>query len=328
MRLTLTLLCFAVCQIAMADSWSDKLIETKKIDFGVIATGSEAIKEIVVQNVYDQPVTLAEVKTSCTCATGRLPEGRLNVVLQPGESVPVTVQMNTRLKSKKSSNLLIRFAGPRFVEHRIPVEAYIRTDVVINPGKLNFKELEYGNAATASVEISYAGRPDWNIENVKFSNPNMKATLSPPVKMNGGVKFKLTMALDNKAPTGPIREQIFIVTNDRTNPNIPLKIEGRVAPDISVSPGILPIGAIESGKTKKVQFLLRGKKAFLVTAVDCEGMSGCFKAELMKRANRIHKLVVEFTPPNRPGKFTEQLLVNIKGRPHPLLLNISGTIVN
>lgn len=310
-----------------ADQWSDQMVSIKKIDFGVIATGSETVKQVEIKNVHSQTVRIAEVKTSCICASGTLVDKQYSI--EPGESAIIEVRMDTkRFKQRKDSNLIVRFSSPRYVEHRIPITAYIRTDVVFTPGKVQFNNVEYGQPSTAVVEIAYAGRPDWAIEDIKFQNANMKAVLSAPERGNGILKFKLTMTLDEKAPVGRLRDVLTIVTNDRTNPYIPLRIEGAVAPDISVSPSILQVGAVSSGKAAKVKLLLRGKNAFTVSKVDCAGMSGCFKADLKEKASRFHQLVVEFTPPNRPGKFTEELIVGIKDRAEPLKLNISGTIVN
>lgn len=312
---------------ARADQWSDQMVSIKKIDFGVIATGSETIKQVAIKNVHSQTVRISEVKTSCICASATLVNKQYSI--EPGQTAIIEVQMDTkRFKQRKDSNLLVTFNSPRYVQHRIPITAYIRTDVVFTPGKVQFNSIEYGKPATAVVDIAYAGRPDWAIDDIKFQNPNMKATLSAPSRSNGLLKFKLTMSLDGKAPVGSLRDVLTIVTNDRTNPYIPLLIEGAIAPDISVSPSILQVGSVSSGKAAKVKLLLRGKNAFTVSNVDCAGMSGCFKADLKEKASRIHSLVVEFTPPNRPGKFTEELIVGIKNRAEPLRLNISGTIVN
>lgn len=316
-----------VCVSANADQWSDQMVSTRKIDFGVIATGSETIKQVEIKNVYAETVRIAEVKTSCICASGKLVNQQYSI--EPGQTAIIEVKMDTkRFKQRKDSNLIVRFNSPRFVEHRIPITAYIRTDVVFTPGKVQFNSVEYGQPAKAVVDIAYAGRPDWAIDDIKFQNSNMKATLSAPQRSNGLLKFTLTMSLDEKAPVGRLRDVLTIVTNDRTNPYIPLLIEGTVAPDISVSPSILQVGSVASGKAAKVKLLLRGKKSFTVANVDCAGMSGCFKADLNEKASRIHQLVVEFTPPNRPGRFTEELIVGIKDRAEPLRLNISGTIVN
>lgn len=311
-----------------ADQWSDQMFATKKIDFGVIATNSESVQRIEVKNPHSQSIHIQSVTTSCTCAAGRLEDNKYTI--EPGGSAFINVRMDTeRFRQRKDSNLIIRINSPRYSEHRIPITAYIRTDVVFTPGKVRFNTIEYGQPATAVVNIAYAGRSDWSIEDIKFDNENMKAKLSPPDRTTPGVmQFKLTMTLNEKAKVGQLRDVVTIVTNDRTNPYIPLLVEGAVAPDISVSPSVLQVGSVSPGKSASVRLLLRGKKPFVVSGVDCESMAGCFEAELADKPKSLQQIVVQFTPPNRPGSFTEQLLVSIKDRPEPLRLSISGNILN
>ncbi len=50
---TIGLAIFALCvsgSTVLAQSWADQLVEPKKIDFGVIATGSESVREIKITN--------------------------------------------------------------------------------------------------------------------------------------------------------------------------------------------------------------------------------------------------------------------------------------
>jgi len=327
MLLTLGFCSFALVPSAVADQWSDAMFNTEKLDFGVIATGSEVVKKVEIRNVYGQPLQISSVRTSCTCASAKLVDNKYTI--EPGGSAFVDVQMDTkRHKQRKDSNLLVTFSSPRFVEHRVPITAYIRTDVVFTPGKVKFDTVEYGKPGQAIVDIAYAGRPDWNIVDIKIENPHLRALLSKPERKNGLIKFRLTMNLDERAEIGNLRDVVTIETNDRSNPYIPLRIEGMVAPDISASPSVVRVGSVPAGSTAKRTIVLRGREPFTVSGVDCASMSGCFKANLKDRALKTHAITVEFTPPNRPGKFSEELLVSIKGRPAPLRLNVSGTIVN
>lgn len=320
--------CFVIAGTsAPADQWSDPMFSTQKLDFGVIATGSEVVKKVEIRNVHAQPLQISSVRTSCTCAIAKLVDNKYTI--EPGGSAFIDVQMDTkRHKQRKDSNLLVTFSSPRFIEHRVPITAYIRTDVVFTPGKVKFDTVEYGKPAQAVVEIAYAGRPDWNIVDIKIDNPNLRAVLSKPERTNGVIRFKLTMNLNEAANIGNLRDVVTIETNDRSNPFIPLRIEGKVAPDISASPSIVRVGAVPTGGTTKRTIVLRGRKPFTVSGVDCASMSGCFKANLRDVPLKTHAITVEFTPPDRPGKFSEELLVSIKGRPAPLRVNITGTIVN
>ena len=50
---------------AVSDDWARPMIETKKIDFGVIATGSEVKKLVEIRNIYNLSVHISEVTTTC-----------------------------------------------------------------------------------------------------------------------------------------------------------------------------------------------------------------------------------------------------------------------
>ncbi|MEZ6132547.1 MAG: DUF1573 domain-containing protein [Planctomycetaceae bacterium] len=309
----------------VAQAQIDQMIDTQKVDFGVIATGSEVQKQVTIRNVHQVPYHIAEVKTSCACAKATIDK----YSIEPGDMAVITVQMNTRnFRQRKDSNVIIRFSSPVATEHRIPVTAYIRTDVVFNPGSVQFGEVEVGTEGTASVDIAYAGRPDWDIDDIKITNRYLKATLEPGLRSGGNVNYKLTMSLNKAAPLGGLRDIITIVTNDRTNPNVPLMIEGTVTPDITITPAVVNVGPVAPGQRTLKQIVVKGKKPFRIEDIDCKDMSDCFKANLSDAARPLHVVPIEFNVPNRPGKFSEELVVKIMGRDEPLRFNVTGVITN
>ena len=308
-----------------ADSYTDQMVSTRKVDFGVIATGSEVPKLIHIRNVHQETYHIVEVKTSCACAKAEIDK----YTLQPGEVAVVSVQMNTRnFRQRRDSNVIIKFDRPRYAEVRIPVTAYIRTDVVFSPGKVQFGEVELGADGSATVDIAYAGRDEWDIDDIRITNRNLNATLVPGTRGNGQVHYKLIMSLSKKARPGPIRDMITIVTNDRTNPHVPLMIEGVVVSDISIVPPVVNVGEVSPGQTTLKQIVVKGKKPFQIEDIDCEDMADCYKATLATTPRQLHVVPIQFNAPNRPGKFTNELLVKISGRPEPLRFNVTGVISN
>ena len=332
-NLTLSILFFCALQFcasyAKADTWSDQIIATRKIDFGVIATGSEAKQFIEVKNVLRETLHIAGVSASCACVQYQLPDNVSSKYLQPGESCFIEVKMDTqKFRQKRDASLLIRIDSPRYVEHSIPVSAYIRTDVVFNPGMVRFGEVEMGKPSQSVVEIAYAGRADWDIVDIKFDNTDLKASLSPPQRSAGLVNFKLTMSLSETAKAGRLRDIVTLVTNDKTNPYIPLMVDGLVVPDITVSPAVVKVGNIGAGQTTMVQVALKGKTPFKVEDIDCKGMEDCFKVASSDAVRSFHLFKIEFNAPNRAGEFNEEMLVKIAGRPEPLRFNVTGVIIN
>ncbi|MEZ6124669.1 MAG: hypothetical protein R3C49_16090 [Planctomycetaceae bacterium] len=178
------------------------------------------------------------------------------------------------------------------------------------------------------MDIAYAGRNDWDIDNIIISNRHLKATLEQVSRAAGTVNYKLTMKMDDQVPAGRIRDMITIVTNDRTNPNVPLMVDGIIVPDISITPAVVSVGSVTPGQTTLKQIVVKGRKPFQIDDIDCEDMADCFKAQLASAARPLHVVPIQFTAPNRPGKFTEELIVKIHGRPEPLRLSVTFEIVN
>ena len=310
---------------AQAGQWADSMIETRKVDFGVIATGSEARKYVVVKNVHSTDVHIASVETTCGCSAAAVGKR----TLRPGESAEIEIKMNTqKFRQRKDSNLIIRFDRPKFDEARVPITAYIRTDVVFNPGMIRFGDVDAGTEATAVVDIAYAGRSDRDIGAIKITNKNLKAVLSAPVRRRNEIHFKLTMTLSAETPPGRLRDLVTIVTNDRRNPFVPLMIDGTVTADITATPPTLSFGQLAAGKSRKLQLVLRGKKPFSVSKIDCEDLSDCFEAGLSKQSRTLHIVPIQFRAPDQPGRFSEELTVRIAGRTEPLRISVTGTITN
>lgn len=319
-------LCVSASSVS-AQSWADQLVEPKKIDFGVIATGSESVREIKITNSTPNIVHISGTAPGCQCVMPGAPSQNL---LQPGEVATIEVRMNTRsFKQQRDTYLTITFDAPQLTTVRVPVSAYIRTDVVFTPGKIDFGSKDVGAGGEVTCKIAYAGRPDWKILDVKYTNKNLNAVLKEIARnpSAGTADFELTMTLSPDASVGRIREIVTIVTDDATSPNVPLIVEGVVQSDIRVATESVSLGALKPGEMKTVPVVVTGSKPFAVAGVDCEKMPGCFSAKLVDEAKKQQIIKLEFTAPNDPpGKFTNELVISIKDRKETYKCKVSGEI--
>lgn len=311
----------------LAQSWADQLVEPRKIDFGVIATGSESIRQIVITNTTQSVVHISGTSPGCQCVIPGNPSQNL---LQPGEVATLEVRMNTRsFKQQRDTYLTITFDAPQPATVRVPVTAYIRTDVVFTPGKIDFGSKEVGAGGEVKCKIAYAGRPDWKIMDIKYTNVNLNATLeelgrNPSL---GTADFELTMTLSPQTTPGRIREVVTIVTDDANSPNVPLMVEGFVKSDITLSNESVSLGTLRPGEVKKVHVVVLGAKPFLVDSVDFTKMQECFNATLGEEEKKQQFIKLEFTAPeNQTGKFTEEMMIKIKGRQEIYKCKVSGEI--
>lgn len=327
--LTFSLAIVAACignSTAVAQSWAQQLVQPQKLDFGVIAAGSESMKVLTIENTTNAVVHIVGASPGCQCVMPGAPSQSL---LQPGEKATLEVRMNTRsYKHERDTFLTITFDAPQLEIVRIPVHAYIRTDVVFTPGKIDFGSTEIGAGAEVTCKIAYAGRPDWKILDIKYTNKDLNASLKETDRKPGlgTADFELTMTLAPTAGPGRFREIITIVTDDAASPNVPLMVEGIVRSDITLANDNVRIRDLKPGEVTTVKVVVQGTKPFVVEDVDCPKMQDCFKVKLDSSEKKLQIVELEFTAPNTPGKFSEELIVKIKGREETYRCTVSGQI--
>lgn len=313
------------------ESWADSLVDVDKLEFGVIAAGSETLKVVTIENTTGQQVHISHFETACKCAEATQPRGQEKRLLEPGESAVIEVRINTRaFKQQRDTTLTIHFDAPQFASVRIPISAYIRTDVVFEPGKVDFGRVEFLTGKELPVKIAYSGRPDWKIVDVKFGGDRLAAALKEtdrrPDQFGTFVGYDLVVKLKKEARSGRFREIVTLVTDDAANPHVPLLVEGEVVPEFSLSSPSIAIRALKPGETTTVKLVVKGSKPFLVEDVDCKDLQDCFRVKMSEKENKVQVIELEFTAPQSPGKFTEQMVVKIKDREELIPFSVSGVI--
>ena len=93
-----------------------------------------------------------------------------------------------------------------------------------------------------------------------------------------GYQIKVTLKAD--APPGPVRETLYLKTNDPASPTLPVLVTGEVQAVLSVSPTKLSLGGVHVGETVTKKVVLRGGKAFRVLGVDGTGDGVALDSEL------------------------------------------------
>ena len=114
-------------------TWAEKMFEKRSHDFGVVARGADVRYRLKITNIYKETVHISNVRTTCGC-TAAAPS---KSTLASRESAFIEVTMDTRrFKRRKDSNVIVTFDQPLYAEVRIPITAYIRTDVVLTPVRM------------------------------------------------------------------------------------------------------------------------------------------------------------------------------------------------
>jgi hypothetical protein len=316
--------------------WGAKMFEVTEIKFGSVAKGADSAVQLKVKNIYKEDIQITNLTTGCGCVSwDEVRENKLPLVIPSGQQTVLTLRLDTiRYDGERKSKAIVTLLDPvHGVSTTVdfPVYAFIRRDIVITPGAVNFGTVDLGIGAERKVAIHYAGREDWKLMQARASNPNLNVALRETVRGNGLVNYELTVTLKEKSPVGIVRDQVIIETDDVNNPRVSVLVEGKVEADIAITD--LQFGALAPGQAKTVPVIIRGRKPFRIDELYREKKDGsliqddAFKVKLNKATSTVHSLPVTFTAPDVPGAFEEDFYIKIADRPQPILVKVRGRII-
>lgn len=307
-------------------NWAQKMLEKQSIDFGVVARGADCSTKLKVRNLYREDIQITNVRTSCGCSKAE----KTVDVIPSGQEAYINISMDTvRFMRRKDSAALVTFYEPTkglSQEVRIPLTVYIRTDVVLTPGNVNFGIVEVGQPAKQSIEVAYAGSADWRINEVKVSNQLFQAEAVEVERLGGTVKYRLNVTMAAAPTAGLVTDTLQLVTTDANNPLVPVPVEARVEADIMVTPAELQYGAVRIGQSKVMNVVIRGRKPFTIEKLEREKGDEAFKVRLPSESRPVHVLPLTFAPTEGAGDYEDVFTITIADRPEPVTFRVKAFI--
>jgi hypothetical protein len=304
--------------------WADKMFSALEHDFGVVARGADTKHRIEITNLYQEDVHIQQITTTCGCTAVRPSKE----TLASREKAEIEITMDTRkFTNLKTSSVVVVFDKPLFAEVRIPIQAYIRTDVVLSPGGVDFQGVPRGAGASRKVAIAYAGREDWKIREVINKSPHLDVSLKETARANNRVNYELEVNLKADAPLGVLREQLTLLTDDAANPQIPVLVDARVESDFTVSPAVVDFGTLAPGAQGSKNVVIRGKRPFTVSGVSSANLGERITAKLPAEAKPIQIVSLSLTTPTAEGLVDETVQIQIEGEPDPVACRLGAKVV-
>jgi len=294
----------AVCS---GQEWARKMFESTSHDFGAVARGAKVEYRFNFSNLYEEDVHISGVRSSCGCTTPTITKDALKTY----EKSAIVATFNTRtFLGQRSATLTVTIDQPFYAEVQLRVQGYIRSDVVLNPGGVEFGQVDQGTPATKTIGINYAGRNDWAILGVKPASDDIDASFVETSRGGGQVSYELKVNLKPDAPAGYIKEQLMLVTNDRRASEVPVDIEARVVSAITVHPGSLFMGALKPGDKVTKKLVVQAKKPFRIMGVTSDVPERFeFGVAEDAKSKQVHLLPVIFTAGDKPGKITYKIRI-------------------
>ena len=306
---------------APAQEWGPALFNNKVIhDFGTVARGALAEHRFKLENVYREDIDISSVTAACGCT--KLSSTKKLVKMY--ETAEIVAELDTRrFIGFKEATIRVSLAfrpadpgrSPVSTEVQLKLRAFIRGDVVFEPGVVQFDSVAPGQNLQRQVAITYAGRSDWRILEATSSSSHVQVSfketgrnIDPDLRATK-VTYDLAVTLKDTAPAGYLQERITLKTNDekQENARVPLVVQGLVVPSLTANPAMLMLGVLKPGQSVSRNVVVRGDKPFRISGVS--GPDGQFRFTHATDAKPVHVLTVHFTAGSKPGRVTGKIRI-------------------
>ena len=299
---TALLLILWIAPTTPAQDWAHKLFKVVDHDFGRVAKNARAEFTFEIENSYVVDVHVASVRSSCGCTTPRI----LKDTITTYEKGAILAVYNTdTFTGSRNATITVTFDRPRFAEVQLTVRGYIRSDVEIRPGTLDFGHIDQGLSPVKTARVHYQGIRDWQLNGVRGSSEIFDAKLHR--SKNHPNRYKVVAKLKPDAPVGYFGEELTLSTNDSSFPQLSLRVEGRVVPPIVVSPSALFLGVVQSGQKVTKKIVVRGKEPFRIVSI--QPNDDQFSFRLNDTPKKTHIIPVTFTAGAKTAKIVRTIKV-------------------
>jgi Protein of unknown function (DUF1573) len=310
-RWTLVSLLLAVATTACypqplaAQTWATKMFSETHHDFGAVSRNAKTEYAFTIENIYEEDVHIASVRSSCGCTKPVLNKK----TIKTWEKAELVAQFNTRsFIGNKNAVITVVIDQPYYAEIQLTVQGHIRSDIVTEPGEVNFGEVAVGTQRELPIRISYAGRADWKILDVRGNSDFLAVRLDSAKRQGNSVTYVMHVFLNDSAPIGELQDELTVVTNDQQNSEFSLPTMARIVAPVSVTPNQIAIGDVSTGQVKSDRFIVKGKRPFKITEIQCA--DDRFEFKLPNDSKPVHVIPFAFRGEDgASGDFRQSLII-------------------
>jgi hypothetical protein len=274
-------------------------------DFGTVPQGTICRQTFRITNIYDVPLQLLEVRSSCSCLVCDRPQK----TLLANESAEVTVSLDTRRLEGAVSQTLEVTVGPLHISTaRFKFLAISRPDLLVSPGRADFGTVPLGEEAKVRLTLEYHGvHADWQPTEVVVPNSKLQATLRPdPQAESGGVKrYFLDLSLPRHGITaGAVTENVTLRSNMGEEVQIP--VLGTIRPPLELSQTEADLGMVRLGETFVHRLMVRAPGGLF--QIEATGADDLLSVETFPAAAPVQIITLRYTP-QKAGPFERDITI-------------------
>ena len=307
--------------------WVASALPERAYDFGTVARGSQIRHAFPLVNRSDQEIRIVDWRTKCGCTNVRVGAK----VIPPGTQTTIEATIDTtRFLGYKPSGLTLIFDRPASVQVDLNLSCFIRGDIVMNPGQVDFGIVRRADKMPpASLTLTYAGgRSDWEVTKMKTQTSKVKAELREQNRTaDGQITYVLSATLQPNVINGYFKDEITLLTNDQNSPTIPISVVANIQSAVAVTPSIINFGGLRAGQTVSKTVLVRSSQPFSITKLSASE-SELQPVESKTGPQPVHTVTLTFKAPEQTGPHHATLTIetDLKDEP-PAQLKTFATVV-
>lgn len=306
---------------ADGQEWARKMFETTSHEFGAVARGAKTEFRFKLSNIYLEDVHISEVRTSCSCTTPTISKN----LLKTYDEGYILAIFNTKSHlGQKTATITVTLDKPFPAEVQLQVSGFIRSDVELEPGGVQFGTVDAGTPAEQMLKVTARTDRNWQITAIRSSSEFVEAEAVETGRQTGEVTYDMKVRLLAGASSGYLKERLVVVANDSKATEFPIEVEGRVLAPLT-APSLLFMGVVKPSSTTRKPLVIQGKQPFRITAIECD--DECFTCECPQGAERSHILKVTFAAPDAPGKRKAKLRITTDLEDEALEVPVAANVV-
>lgn len=248
--------------------WSQLFTNDTTHDFGAVAKASKQERIFEFTNNLDTDLHMLSVRASCGCTIATI----LTPVVKPGEKGQLKAKFDTvKFDGARGATLSVSVRRDQpyteYAEVQFSVKGQIRRDVVMYPASVDFTDVLSGKTAQRTLQLKYAGDPNWQIQDVKSSNPNVSVEVRETRRDPNArrVDYEMIVTMDESQNAGQFTDNLTIVTNDIRNQMINVDVAGKVQSVIETTD--IQLGVLNLNQEIEKSMIIRGARPFQIEEI-------------------------------------------------------------
>ncbi len=238
------------------------------LDFGSVTVNTSITRTISVSSTGTAPVTVNAVTVSGTGFT--LTGATLPVTLNPGQSIPLTVQFSPATAGAASGQVAINStspSGPTTVALSGSGTTALSPQLTLSGSSLSFESVTVNTSTTQSLTLSSTGTAPVTVSSAAVTGAGFSLVGGVlPVTLNPGQSMTLQIQF-SPAATGPLSGQLAISSDSSSSGATTVALSGSgtaaLSPQLTLSAGALSFGSVTVNRstTQSLTFELDGHSA-------------------------------------------------------------------